>query len=101
MVYGNGSPNEVNDPLADPDQCALDAPLMQTLLVNTIRVYTVDNTESHDACMKSFSEHGIYVIISLHTPENNINSVRLQSLQRSQSGAIAWIPFCSFDVLLC
>ena len=63
------------DVLANPDQCALDAPLMKTLLVNTVRVYTVNNTLNHTACMNTFEEHGIYVWISLNTFETRISNV--------------------------
>ena len=63
------------DSLADPDQCALDAPLMQTLLVNTIRVYTVNSTLNHTACMDTFKSHGIYVLIGLATVVTAIKGV--------------------------
>ncbi|KAL9604407.1 MAG: hypothetical protein Q9219_000595 [cf. Caloplaca sp. 3 TL-2023] len=53
------------DPLSVPEQCELDASLMKTLGVNTIRVYEVDSTRSHDECMSSFADAGIYVIIGL------------------------------------
>ncbi|KAL8835543.1 MAG: hypothetical protein Q9170_003276 [Blastenia crenularia] len=53
------------DPLSVPAQCDLDAPLMKTLGVNTIRVYEVEYTRSHDACMSSFEQAGIYVIVGL------------------------------------
>jgi len=40
-----------DDPLAQGDQCKLDAALMKTLGANSIRVYHVDPTANHDACM--------------------------------------------------
>jgi len=63
------------DVLANPKQCALDAPLMKTLLVNTIRVYSVDNTANHTGCMGVFENAGIYVIIGLWRIDMKIDSV--------------------------
>ncbi|KAI4174105.1 MAG: hypothetical protein LQ343_002551 [Gyalolechia ehrenbergii] len=57
------------DPLSVPAQCALDAPLMITLGVNTIRVYQVDYNRTHDQCMNTFSDAGIYVMIGLYSNE--------------------------------
>ena len=83
MVYDRGSSVADDtasrtdyDPLANPDQCALDAPLMRTLLVNTIRVYHVDSSKDHDACMKTFAEHGIYVALELAAWFFDIDQVR-------------------------
>ena len=83
IIYGNGdstpgSPGSVYDPLAVPDQCALDAPLMQTLLVNTVRVYQVNNNKSHDECMQTFAQHGIYVAVGLDSSGYVIDQVRLR-----------------------
>lgn len=55
------------DPLADGNQCQLDASLMKTLGANAIRVYHVDPTADHDACMTAFSDAGIYTFIDLDT----------------------------------
>lgn len=51
----------------DVNQCTLDANLMKTLAVNSIRVYHVDPQLSHDACMKVFADAGIYVWLDLDT----------------------------------
>jgi len=77
MAYDLASKNATNavDVLANPKQCALDAPLMKTLLVNTIRVYTVDNTANHTECMKTFENAGIYVMIGLSTVDIAIDRV--------------------------
>jgi len=56
-----------DDPLADGDQCKLDAALMQTLGANTIRVYHVDPAANHDSCMSTFAAAGIYAWIDLDT----------------------------------
>ncbi|KAL8334829.1 hypothetical protein RB598_009177 [Gaeumannomyces tritici] len=55
------------DPLADPEQCRLDAQLMQTLGANVIRVYHVDAAADHRGCMDAFAAAGIYTLIDLDT----------------------------------
>ncbi|EIE91684.1 hypothetical protein G6F46_004831 [Rhizopus delemar] len=61
------------DPLADPAACARDASLMKKLGMNVIRVYQVDPTLDHDACMASFADAGIYLILDIATPRYSIN----------------------------
>ncbi|KAI0025096.1 glycoside hydrolase family 72 protein [Xylariomycetidae sp. FL0641] len=56
-----------DDPLVDTKQCSLDADLMKTIGVNTIRVYHVDPDADHDGCMKAFDDAGIYTMIDLDT----------------------------------
>lgn len=64
------------DPLVDNDQCQIDAGLMRALGVNTIKVYTVDGSRDHDACMQTFASQGIYVWLDLSSPTMSINRVR-------------------------
>ncbi|KAJ6263088.1 1,3-beta-glucanosyltransferase gel4 [Drechslerella dactyloides] len=61
------------DPLVDKDQCALDAALMKTLGVNTIRVYQTDPHGNHDDCMRIFADAGIYLFVDLANFETGIN----------------------------
>lgn len=56
-----------DDPLAQTEQCQLDAALMKSLGANSIRVYHVDPTADHDGCMSAFSDAGIYAWIDLDT----------------------------------
>jgi len=57
-----------SDPLSDSKACLRDAALMQQLGVNTVRVYNLDQTISHDECMSIFNEAGIYMILDVNTP---------------------------------
>ena len=50
-----------------------DIPEFTKLGINTIRVYTVDNTASHDACMSALAEAGIYLVLDVNTPLYSIN----------------------------
>ncbi|CAA7259990.1 unnamed protein product [Cyclocybe aegerita] len=65
-----GEPSTFIDPLALPDACSRDLPFLQELGVNTIRVYSVNSSLNHDACMNAFSAAGIYTIIDLALPLN-------------------------------
>lgn len=56
-----------DDPLAQGEQCQLDASLMKELGANAIRVYHVDPEADHDTCMSAFSDAGIYVFLDLDT----------------------------------
>ncbi|KAK4697232.1 hypothetical protein P7C71_g814, partial [Lecanoromycetidae sp. Uapishka_2] len=61
------------DPLLDETQCTLDANMMADLGANTIRVYHVDPTQNHDACMTAFANVGIYLFLDLDTFDTQFN----------------------------
>lgn len=57
-----GEPSSFFDPLSNGDACSRDLPFLQDLGVNTLRVYSVNSSLDHDACMKTFSDAGIYTM---------------------------------------
>ncbi|USW54475.1 Putative glucanosyltransferase, glycoside hydrolase superfamily [Septoria linicola] len=61
-----------DDPLAQTEQCQLDASLMKTLGANAIRVYHVHPDANHDGCMKAFEDAGIYIFLDLDTFETYV-----------------------------
>ncbi|QUC23271.1 uncharacterized protein UV8b_07512 [Ustilaginoidea virens] len=61
------------DPLADPDRCQADVPNLAALKTNVIRVYAIDPTKDHSACMKLLNDNGIYVVADLGEPSLSIN----------------------------
>ncbi|KAH3901027.1 1,3-beta-glucanosyltransferase SCDLUD_002497 [Saccharomycodes ludwigii] len=71
--YQPGGSSNLTDPLADEDACARDVKYFEELGINTVRVYTIDNSESHDSCMKILQEHGIYLILDVNTPTSAID----------------------------
>ncbi|KAI5958444.1 GAS5 [Candida margitis] len=70
--YQPGGSSELEDPLADTDVCERDIPYFQELGINTVRVYSVDNTKDHDECMDKLANAGIYVILDVNTPHSSI-----------------------------
>lgn len=67
-----GSSNLV-DPLADTTTCARDIAEFKKLGLNTVRIYTVDNTANHDTCMQALADAGIYLVLDVNSPLYSIN----------------------------
>lgn len=61
------------DPIADTAGCKRDIAYFKQLGLNAIRVYTVDNTASHDDCMNALADAGIYLILDVNTPKYSLN----------------------------
>ena len=64
----------------------LDAASMADLGANTIRVYHVDPTLDHDACMSAFGSYGIYLWLDLDTFDTQFNQAS-QSYRRFEGTA--------------
>lgn len=61
-------PEEGKDPLSDAKVCLRDAAVMQSLGINTIRVYNIDPTINHDECASIFNYAGIYLMLDVNSP---------------------------------
>ncbi|CAI4900984.1 AHL_G0049180.mRNA.1.CDS.1 [Saccharomyces cerevisiae] len=55
--YQPGGSSNLTDPLADASVCDRDVPVLKDLGINTVRVYTVDNSQDHSHCMKLLQEN--------------------------------------------
>ncbi|KAF2849402.1 carbohydrate-binding module family 43 protein [Plenodomus tracheiphilus IPT5] len=64
---------KITDPLADSTSCKRDIEFLKKLQTNTIRVYAIDPTKDHSACMKALADAGIYVVADLSEPGLSIN----------------------------
>ncbi|KAK2846364.1 beta-glucanosyltransferase [Arthroderma sp. PD_2] len=71
--YQPGGSSKIVDPIADPDTCKRDIENFKDLGLNTIRVYSIDNSKNHDECMKMLADAGIYLVLDVNTPKYSIN----------------------------
>ncbi|KAK6462039.1 glycolipid-anchored surface protein 5 precursor [Scheffersomyces coipomensis] len=72
--YQPGGSSNLVDPLADSTICERDVAYFTELGINTVRVYSVDNTADHDDCMNTLANAGIYVVLDVNTPYASIAS---------------------------
>ncbi|MCJ1311757.1 beta-glucanosyltransferase [Agyrium rufum] len=71
--YQPGGSSKLADPLASTSTCSRDIPEFKKLGINAVRVYTVDNSASHDTCMNMLADAGIYLILDVNSPNYSIN----------------------------
>lgn len=73
VAYQPGGAADAQDPLLDIDSLTRDVENFKTLGINTIRVYTVDNSANHDEGMAMLAEAGIYLALDVNTPKFSLN----------------------------
>jgi len=71
--YQPGGSSDAKDPIADSAGCKRDIEKFKSLGINTIRVYTIDNTANHDDCMNALAAAGIYLALDVNTPKYSLN----------------------------
>jgi hypothetical protein len=71
--YQPGGSSQLVDPIADSTTCTRDIAEFTKLGINTVRVYTVDNTANHDVCMDALAAAGIYLVLDVNTPLYSLN----------------------------
>ncbi|XXH03377.1 hypothetical protein Hte_009775 [Hypoxylon texense] len=71
--YQPGGSSANLDPLADTTICNRDIAKFKELGVNTVRVYSVDNSANHDECMQALNDAGIYLVLDVNNPSYSIN----------------------------
>ncbi|KAH8724046.1 Glucanosyltransferase-domain-containing protein [Phaeosphaeriaceae sp. PMI808] len=76
--YQPGGSSNAKDPIADATGCKRDIQKFKELGINTIRVYTVDNSASHDECMNALAAAGIYLALDVNTPHYSLNRANPQ-----------------------
>ncbi|CAD6447133.1 902370c0-4472-425c-b9a0-dc13c71d614c [Sclerotinia trifoliorum] len=64
-----------NDPLVNITQCTFDMGLMKLFGTNSVRVYHVDPTKDHTACMTILANAGIYLWVDLDTFDTALHSI--------------------------
>ncbi|KAL1848265.1 1,3-beta-glucanosyltransferase [Paecilomyces lecythidis] len=76
--YQPGGSSKLEDPIAEPATCKRDIAKFQELGVNTVRIYSVDNSQSHDECMQALADAGIYLVLDVNTPKYSLNRAEPQ-----------------------
>jgi len=71
--YQPGGSSKLVDPIADETTCTRDIAYFKQLGINTVRIYSVDNSANHDACMQALADAGIYLVLDVNTPLYSLN----------------------------
>lgn len=71
--YQPGGSSKLTDPIANAEGCKRDIQKFKDLGLNTIRVYSVDNSQNHDECMQALADAGIYLVLDVNTPKYSLN----------------------------
>lgn len=95
--YQPGGSSNLTDPLANPETCKRDIAKFKDLGLNTIRVYTIDNSANHDECMAALDEAGIYLLLDVNTPKNSLNPLNNETLQVSYNTGYLQHIFATID----
>lgn len=69
VAYQPGGAADAQDPLLDTEALTADIEMFKELGINTIRIYTVDNSGNHDEAMRMLDEAGIYLALDASTPK--------------------------------
>ncbi|TQV98087.1 hypothetical protein V2A60_006221 [Cordyceps javanica] len=87
--YQPGGDSARLDPLMSKDICSRDIAYFKDLGVNTVRVYSVDNSADHTECMGLLADAGIYLVLDVNNnlyslnradPAPSYNAAYLQSI---------------------
>ena len=93
---GGSSTNE--DPIADTAGCQRDVAEFQKLGINTVRVYSIDNSQNHDACMEALANAGIYLALDVNTPYYSLNRASEQAVNQSYNEVYLQSVFATVDM---
>lgn len=92
--YQPGGSSEAEDPIADTEVCKRDIEYFKKLKINTVRIYTVDNSKNHDECMGLLAQAGIYLALDVNTPKY---SIRQDKPAQSYNSAYLQNIFATID----
>ena len=65
--------------------------------INTIRIYTIDNSKNHDEAMALLDDAGIYLALDANTPDYSLNRADLMSLHASYNDVYLQSVFATID----
>ncbi|KAI8933060.1 hypothetical protein NX059_012525 [Plenodomus lindquistii] len=97
VAYQPGGAADAKDPLLDLDGLRRDVENFKTLGINTIRIYTIDNSKNHDEGMKMLADAGIYLALDANTPKYSLNRENGDTLARSYNDVYLQSVFATID----
>jgi hypothetical protein len=97
VAYQPGGAADAKDPMADMDTFRNDVANFKDLGINTIRIYTVDNSINHDEAMKLLDDNGIYLALDVNSPKFSLNRESLDSLHASYNDVYLQSVFATID----
>ncbi|KAK4948474.1 hypothetical protein LTR10_013008 [Elasticomyces elasticus] len=97
VAYQPGGAADAADPLLDLDSLRRDVEQFQTLGINAIRIYTIDNSQDHDEGMAILDEAGIYLTLDVNTPLVSLNRDSLDTLHASYNDVYLQSVFATVD----
>lgn len=97
MLMSIGGAADAADPLLDIDGLKRDIENFKSLGINTIRIYTIDNSQNHDEGMKLLDDAGIYLALDANTPDYSLNRETPQTLHRSYNDVYLRSVFATID----
>jgi hypothetical protein len=97
VAYQPGGAADAQDPLLDLENLKRDVENFKSLGINTIRVYTIDNSKNHDEGMKMLDDAGIYLALDANTPKYSLNRQNGATLHRSYNDVYLQNVFATID----
>lgn len=97
VAYQPGGAADAQDPLLDLTSLRRDVERFTELGINTIRIYTIDNSKNHDEAMKLLDDAGIYLALDANTPEYSLNRADIDSLHASYNDVYLQSVFATID----
>lgn len=97
MLTTTGGAADAKDPLLDLKSLKRDVENFKTLGINTVRIYTVDNSQNHDEGMKMLDDAGIYLALDANTPKYSLNRETNDTLHTSYNDVYLQSVFATVD----
>ncbi|CAK3794571.1 glycoside hydrolase family 72 [Lecanosticta acicola] len=97
VAYQPGGAADAQDPLLDLTSLRRDVERFKELGINTIRIYTIDNSQNHDEAMQLLDDAGIYLALDANTPHYSLNRADLSSLHASYNQVYLQSVFATID----
>jgi len=97
VAYQPGGAADAADPLLDLEGLKRDVENFKSLGINTIRIYTIDNSKNHDEGMKMLDDAGIYLALDANTPDYSLNRENEDTLHTSYNDVYLQSVFATID----